>query len=244
MESWRLQHLGNTPWAIHNVFSSNTEVQKCLNNPLILAAIMKTPLQCPPNRVLLLFSIFLTIPHIILFLDSTFPAAVCKNYAFLDSARSRKLLYLGSLYSAAISTWAISAKHGDFFSYQPSAPKQNDVCVTARTSPAMARENSRYLCVLKMVILSEITLAMDLSWAWYQGVTYAWSLVVLMGTGNVDKLIFTLCVWWFTMMWALGNLIPPMAFGNMMVLGVEAGVEQVARWDRSSRRLENDKEEQ
>ena len=201
---------------------------------------MEAPLQCPPNRVLLLFSIFLTIPHIVLFLDLTFPAAVCKNYAFLDSARNRNLLYLGSLYSTAISAWAISAKYGDFFSYQPSASKLNGVPVP----PARARENSRYLCVLKMVLLSGIPLAMDLSWAWYQGVTYAWSLVVLMGTGNVDKLIFTLCVLWFTMMWTLGNLIPLMAFGNMMSLGFEAGVEQVARWDRSSRRLENDKEEQ
>ena len=202
------------------------------------------PLHIPPNRVLLLFSIFLTIPHIVLFLDSTFPAAVCKNYAFLDLARSRNLLYLGSLYSAAISTWAISAKYSDFFQYQPSAPKLKGVPVPTRTSPAMARENSRYLCVVKMVLLSAITLAVDLSWAWYQGVTCAWSLVLLMGTGNVDKLMFALCVLWFTMMWTLGNLIPLMAFGNMMSLGFEAGVEQVARWDRSSRWLENEKKEQ
>ena len=68
--------------------------------------------------------------------------------------------------------------------------------------------------------------------------------MLLMGTGNVDKLMFTLCVLWFTTMWTLANLLSLMAFGNMMSLGFEAGVEQVARWDRSSRGLENDKEEQ
>ena len=68
--------------------------------------------------------------------------------------------------------------------------------------------------------------------------------MLLLGTGHVDKLIFTMCILWFTMMWTLGNLLPLMAFGNMMSLGLEADVEQVARWDQSSRRLENDKEEQ
>ncbi|KAK0507555.1 hypothetical protein JMJ35_010078 [Cladonia borealis] len=205
---------------------------------------MVAPLWDQLNRVLLLFSIFLTVPHIILFLDSTFPAAVCKNHAYLDLARNRNLLYLGSLYSAAISTWALSAKYGDFFSCQPGPPRLNGVPVTIRTSPAMAREKSRYHCVLKMVLLADITLAIDLSWAWYQGVTHMWSLVLVMGTGNIDKLMFTLCVLWLTMMWTLGNIIPLMAFGNMMSLGFEAGVEQVARWDRSSRRLENEKKEQ
>ena len=201
---------------------------------------MRAPLQGPLSRVLLLFSIIFTIPHIVLFLDSIFPATMCKNYAFLDPARSRILLYLGSFYSTAISAWAISAKYCDFFSYQPSASKLNGVPVP----PARAREHSRYLCVLAMVLLSEVTLAMDLNWAWYQGVTHMWSLVVLMGIGKADELMFTLCFLWFTMMWALGNIIPLMAFGNMMSLGFEAGVEQVARWDRSSRRLENGKKEQ
>ena len=201
---------------------------------------MKALLQGLPNRVLLLLSIIFTIPHIVLFLDSTFPATMCKNYASLDPARSRIILYLGSLYSTTISAWAISAKYGNFFSYQPSASKLNGVPVP----PARARENSRYLCVLAMVLLSEITLAMDLSWAWYQGVTHMWSLVVLMGIGKADKLMFTLCFLWFTMMWALGNFIAFMALCNMIVLGLEAGVEQIVRWDRSSRRLENDKKEQ
>ena len=201
---------------------------------------MEAPLQGLPNRVLLLFSIILTVPHIVLFLDSTFPAAVCTNFAFLDPARSRVVLYLGSFHSAAISTWALFAKHGDFFSYPPGPSRLNGVPVP----PARAREISRYLCVLIMVLLAGITLAMDLSWAWYQGVTHMWSLVVLMGIGKADKLIFTLCVLWFTMIWTLGDLLPLMAFGNMMSLGFEAGVEQVARWDRSSRRLENEKKQQ
>lgn len=124
---------------------------------------MKVPPQILPNRMLLLLSVFLTIPHIILFLDSTFRGPVCKNYAFLDFARSNNLLCLGSLYSAAILTWALSAKRGNFFSYRPRPPKLNEVPVKTRTSPAMARENSRYLCVLKVVLLSEITLAMDFS---------------------------------------------------------------------------------
>ena len=205
---------------------------------------MAVPLRGPPNQVLLLFSIFLTIPHIISFLDSTFPAAVCKNHAYLKLAISKNLLYLGSLYSVAISTWALSAKHRDFFSHQPGPPKLNGVPVTIRTSPAMVREKSRYLCVLKMILLSEITLAMDLSWAWYQGVTHMWSLVLVMGIGNLDKLMFALSALWFTMMWALGNFITFMALCNMIVLGLEAGVEQIVRWDRSSRRLENDKKEQ
>ena len=202
---------------------------------------MAAPLEGPMNRLLLFFSIILTIPHIVLFLDSTFPAAVCKNHAYLDLARNRNLLYLGSFYSAAISTWALSAKYDDFFSYPPGPSRLNGVPVTIRTSPALGSENSRYLCALAMVLLSEITLAMDLSWAWYQGVTHMWSLVLVVGMGNVDKLMFTLCFLWFTMMWTLGNLLPLMAFGNMMSLGFEAGVEQVARWDRSSRRLENEK---
>ena len=150
---------------------------------------MVAPPQGPTSRVLLLLSIILTIPHIILFLDTIFPAAVCKNYASLDPARSRIILYLGSLYSTAISAWAIFAKFGDFFSYQPRASKLNGVPVP----PARARENSRYLRVLAMVLLAGIALAIDLSWAWYQGVTHMGSLVVLMGAGNVDKLIFTLC---------------------------------------------------
>ena len=205
---------------------------------------MEAPLQGPPDRILLLFSVFLTIPHIVLLLDSMFPAAVCKTYAFMDPARSRSLLYLGSLYSTAISTWALSAKHDDFFSYQPSPPKHNGVPNKIKTSPAMAREKSRYLCVLKIALLSEITLAMDLSWAWYQGVRYAWSLLSVMEISNVDKLMFTLCALWLTMMWALGNFIPLLALCNLIVLGIEAGVEQIVRWDRNSRQLENDKQEQ
>ena len=209
---------------------------------------MKAPLQVLPNRMLLLFSVFLTIPHIILFLDSTFPDPVCKNYVFLDSARSKNLLYLGSLYSAAILTWALSARRDDFFSYRPRPPKLNEVPVKCRTPPAMARENSRYLCVLKVVLLSEITLAIDLSWAWYRGVVHAWSLPVVTEIGNFHKfmstMMFPFMVAWLTMMWALGNFIAFMAFGNLIVLGIEAGVEQVVRWDRSSRSLQNDKKEQ
>ena len=190
---------------------------------------MEAPLQGPPNRVLLLFSMILTIPHIVFFLDSTFPAAVCKNYAFLDPARSRTLLYLGSLYSVAISIRALSASYGDFFPYHPSPPKHNGVSNKIRTSSAMARERSRYLCVFKMVLLSAITLAMDLSWVWYQGVTYAFGLTLATRNGDIDKpmsmVVFAMCVLWLTTMWALGNLIPFMAFGNLMSVGSEAGVE-------------------
>ncbi len=99
-----------------------------------------------------------------------------------------------------------------------------------------------------MVLLSEITLAMDLSWAWYQGVIYAWSLPLVTQIGIFHKLMsmmmFPMCLSWLTMMWALGNFIPFMALCNLIVLGIEAGVEQIVRWDRSSRRLENDKKEQ
>ena len=209
---------------------------------------MKAPLHGLPNRILLLFSVFLTIPHIILFLDTAFPDSVCKNYAFLDPAREQNLLYLGSLYSAAISTWALLAKHGDFFSHRPRPPKPSGVPIETRTSPTMARENSRYLCILKMALLSEFTLAMDLSWAWYRGVVHAWSLPIVTEIGSFHKfmstMMFPLMVSWLTMMWALGNLIAFMAFGNLIVLGIEAGVEQVVRWDRSSRSLQNDKKEQ
>lgn len=212
---------------------------------------MEAPLQGPPNRVLLLFSIILTIPHIVLFLDSIFPAAVCKNYAFLDPARSRILLCLGSFYSAAISTWSLSAKYKDFFSYHPSPPKQNGIPNKISTSSTMASEKSRYLCVLTMTLLSELTLAMDLSWAWYQDVIYTWSLWSLPLVTEIgafyklmSMMMFPMCVLWLTMLWTLGNLIPFMAFGNLMSVGLEAGVEQVVRWDRSSRRLENDKKDQ
>lgn len=209
---------------------------------------MEAPLRGPPDRVLLLFSVILIIPHIVLFLDSAYPAAVCKNYTFLDPARSTILLCLGSFCSAAISTWALFAKHGDFFSYHPPHPKQDGVTVKARTSPAIARELSRYLCVLKIVLLSELTLAIDLSWAWYRGVVYAWSLPVVTEIGNFHKfmsmMMFPLMVWWLTMMWALGNFIAFGALCNLIVVGKEAGVEQVVRWDRSSRSLQNDKKEQ
>ena len=209
---------------------------------------MKAPLHGLPNRILLLFSVFLTIPHIILFLDTAFPDSVCKNYAFLDPAREQNLLYLGSLYSAAISTWALLATHGNFFSHRPSPSKPSGVPVKTRTSPTMAREKSRYLCILKMALLSEITLAMDLSWAWYRGVVHAWSLPVVTEIGIFHKfmstMMFPLMISWLTMMWALGNFIPFMAFGNLMSVGLEAGVEQVVRWDRSSRRLEDNKKEQ
>ena len=209
---------------------------------------MKAPLHGLPNRILLLFSVFLTIPHIILFLDTAFPDSVCKNYAFLDPAREQNLLYLGSLYSVAISTWALLATHDNFFSHRPSPPKPSGVPVKTRTSPTMTRENSRYICILKMALLSEFTLAMDLSWAWYQGVTYAWNLTLATETGGFDRLmsvtVFAMGVLWFTMMWTLGNFIPFMAFGNLMSVGFEAGVEQVVRWDRSPRRLEDNKKEQ
>lgn len=208
---------------------------------------MKAPPQILPNRMLLLLSVFLTIPHIILFLDTTFPDPVCKNYVFLDLARSRSVLYLGSLYSAAISTWALTAKYGDFFSYGPSPSKLNGIPVKTRTSPAMAREDSRYLCVLKVVLLSEITLAIDLSWAWYQAVKHAWSLPVVTEIGKFHKfmstMMFPLMVSWLTMMWALGNFIALAALGSMIAVGKEAGVEQVVRWDRKSRGLQGDKEE-
>ena len=172
---------------------------------------MEAPPQVLPKTMLLLFSVFFTIPHIIVFLDSTFPAAMCKKYAFLDLARSRSVLYLGSLYSAAISTWALTAKYGDFFSYGPSPSKLNGVPVETSTSPAMARENARYLCVLKVVLLLEVILAMDLSWAWYRAVTHAWSLPVVTEIGNFHKflstMMFCLMFSWFTMMWMLGNFI-------------------------------------
>ena len=197
--------------------------------------------------MLLLLSIFVTIPHIILFLDSTFPGPVCKNYAFLDYARSKTLLYLGSLCSAAILTWGLSANRGDFFSYSPSPPELNEVPVKTRTSPAMARENSRYLCVLKVVLLSEITLAIDLSWAWYRGVVHAWGLPVVTEMGNFHKfmstMMFPLMASWLTMMWAFGNFI---AFGvlcNLIVVGKDAGVELIVRSDRSSSGLQDDKKE-
>ncbi len=209
---------------------------------------MKAPLHGRPNQMLLLFSAFLTIPHIILFLDSTFPGPVCKDYAFLNVARNRDLLYLGSLYSAAISTWALFANHGDFFSCHLSSPKLNGNPIKIRTSPDMARENSRYLCVLTMALLSEITLAMDLSWAWYQGVIYVSSLPLVTEIGDIHKLmsmmVFPSCNLWLTMMWTIGNLIPFMALGNLVLVGIEADVKQVVRWDRSSRRLGNYKKEQ
>ena len=171
--------------------------------------------------LLYLFSLFLTISHVVLFIDST-------NHAFLDSARSENLLYLGSLYSAAISTWALSVKHDDFFSYRPNPPKHNGVPNNIKTSPAMAREKTRYLCVLHMVMLSAITLNMDLNRAWCQGVIFARSLPLVTEIGAFHKM-FPMCVSWLTMMWMLGNLIPLMAFGNVMSVGFEAGVEEVAR---------------
>lgn len=125
----------------------------------------------------------LRLPSILL-LDSTFLDPVCKNYVFLDSARSKNLLYLGSFYSAALLTWALFATRGDFFSYRPRPPKLNEVSVKPRTSPTMSEENSRYLCILKVVLLSEITLTMDLSWAWYHAVIHAWSLPVVTDIGN------------------------------------------------------------
>ena len=197
--------------------------------------------------MLLLSSVFLTIPHIILFLDSKFPAAGCKDHAFLDLARSKPLLYLGSLYSAAISKWALSAKHGDFFSNHPSPSRTNGVPVESMTNPAMARENSRYLCVLKVVFLSQITLAIDLSWAWYRGVVHAWSLPVVTDMGNFHKfmstMMFPLMASWLTMMWALGNFV---AFGvlcNLMVVGKDACVAQLVRWDRGPHGSQDDKKE-
>ena len=208
---------------------------------------MKAPSQILPNRMLLLLSVLLTIPHIILFLDSTFPGPVCKNYAFLDLARSRSVLYLGSLYSAAISIWALNTKYGDFFSYHPSTPKLNRVSVETSTSPAIARENSRYLCVLKVVLLSELTVAIDLSWAWYQAVKHAWSMPVVTELGNFHKfmstMMFPLMVSWLTMMWALGNFIALAALANLIGVGEEAGVVQLVRRDRNSRGLQDDKEE-
>ena len=208
---------------------------------------MKALSQLLPKRVLLLVSVLLTIPHIILFLDSTFPAAVCKDYAFLDLARSRSVLYLGSFYSAAISIWALNAKYGDFFSYHPSPPKQNGVPVETRTSPAMAREKSRYLCILKVVLLSDITLAIDLSWAWYQAVKHAWSMPVVTELGNLHKfmssMMFPLMVSWLTMMWTLGNFIALAALANLIVVGEEAGVVQLVRRDRTPGGLQDDKEE-
>ena len=56
--------------------------------------------------------------------------------------------------------------------------------------------------------------------------------------------MFPSMVSWLTMMWALGNFIALMAFGNLIVLGIKAGVEQVMRGDRSSRSLRNDKKVQ
>ena len=197
--------------------------------------------------MLLLLSVLLTIPRIILFLDSTFPGPVCKNYAFLDFARSNRLLYIGSLYSAAISSWALNAKYGDFFSYHPSPPKLNEVLVETRTSPAIARENSRYLCVLKVVLLSDITIAIDLSWAWYQAVKHAWSMPVVTELGNFHKsmstMMFPLMVSWLTMMWALGNFIALAALAKLIGVGEEIGVVQLVRRDRNSRGLQDDKEE-
>ena len=208
---------------------------------------MKALSQLLPNRVLFLLSVLLTIPHIILFLDSTFPGPACKNYAFLNLARSRNILYLGSIYSAAISTWAPNAKYGDFFSYHPSPSKLNEVPVETRTSPAMARENSRYLCILKVVLLSELTVAIDLSWAWYQAVKHAWSMPVVTELGNFHKsmstMMFPLMVSWLTMMWALGNFIALAALANLIGVGEEAGVVQLVRRDRNSRGLQDDKEE-
>ena len=212
-----------------------------------MATIMKALSQLLPKRVLLLVSVLLTIPHIILFLDSTFPAAVCKDYTFLEFARSNKFLYLGSLYSAAISIWALNAKYGDFFSYHPSPSKLNEVSVETRTSPAMAREKSRYLCVLKVVLLSDTTIAIDLSWAWYQAVKHAWSMPVVTELGNfhrfMSSMMFPLMVSWLTMMWTLGNFIALAALANLIRVGEEAGVLQLVLRNRISRGLQDDKEE-
>ena len=208
---------------------------------------MEAPPQILPNRMLLLLSVFVTIPHIILFLDSTFPGPVCKNYAFLDYPRSKTLLYLGSLYSAAILTWALFAKCGDFFSDRPSPSKANGVPVESMTTPAVARENSRYLCVLKVVLLSQTTLAIDLSWAWYRGVVHAWGLPVVTEVGNFHKfmstMMFPLMASWLTIMWALGNFIAFGAVCKLIVVGKDAGVELVVRSNRSSSGLQDDKKE-
>ena len=208
---------------------------------------MKALSQLLPNRVLLLLSVLLTIPHIILFLDSTFPAAVCKDYAFLDFARSRSVLYLGSLYSAAISIWALNAKYGDFFSYHPSSSMLNGASFKIETSPTMAREQPRYLCVLKVVLLSDTTIAIDLSWVWYQAVKHAWSMPVVTELGNFHKfmstMMFHLMVSWLTMMWALMNFIALAALANLIGVGEEAGVLQLVLRDRISCGSQDDKEE-
>ena len=180
-----------------------------------------------------LSSIVLTIVHAGLLFKRQ--SRIYKN----NETLARTLLYLGSAYSGAFLIWTLSSKHDDYFSAEAdNGTSTSSLRVTskANASPRPANRTSRYLGLLAMAIMSETILLIDISWVWYQGVKWAWSLPILTQAGAAfewsSRLVFPVYALWFTFMWGVGNLFGLMALGQILSIGRDAEVEEVVRWNR------------
>ncbi|KAL2052132.1 hypothetical protein ABVK25_007574 [Lepraria finkii] len=163
------------------------------------------------------FSITITLAHFILCILKT-QSAELRNLFITPASPTSAIFPLGTYYSLIILLWVCLQSHTNFFSTRPAT---------------IQKETSRYLSFLGITFAAALVIYLDVFRIWYYAISSAWKFSY-QPTWNpeinldiIQHIVFYQLALWLSFTAGIISLLPSLAMGFILAIGLEAKIEFV-----------------